>query len=198
MQEDLPRARPYDRGAFQPRTEIQTMMSIFGGKSRDENKSRAREAFEKVAGLTTDSRDARAARLRMGLLCRAHIDKTFIDGAEKTAAWQDAIANGGVPTTPTSVKYQTVNTGAGEVTAYLPDEIVEKVFLLGARYQKTEINAQRAIESVQAIADFLFRQQLHMDQSFDVLQFLRDELVTPDSGSAQADGQPAQHAAAGS
>jgi hypothetical protein len=158
-----------------------TMFSIFGSKSEVDDLARAREAFEKVAGLRSDSRDARSARLRMGLLCRAHIDKTFIDGAEQTATWQElastAIARGQPsPSVPKPVMYQTVSAVSGDVKVYLPEEIVEETFLLGMRYQKGEVTAERAIEAVQAVADKLFRFELRMDTSFHVLQFLRDEL----------------------
>lgn len=157
------------------------MFSLFSSSSNEDTKNRAREAFEKIANVKTDSREARSARLRMGLLCRGHIDKTFIDGAEKTAAWQE-VAKGAmvrgtsVPAAPVPSSYQKLNTTGGEVTVYLPEEVVQEVFQLGARYQKTELSGQDAINTVQAIADQLFRYELHMDDSFEVLQFLRDEL----------------------
>ena len=72
------------------------MFSIFTSKPVvEDKKGMAREAYEKVASLRSDSREARSARLRMGLLCRAHIDKTFIDGAEQMADWQE-LANAAV------------------------------------------------------------------------------------------------------
>ncbi len=80
----------------------------------------------------------------MGLLCRAHIDKTFIDGAEKTSAWQDqvsaAIAKGHVaPPAPVHTLYQMVCTGSAEVTVYLPQEFVAQAFLLGGRYLSSSV-----------------------------------------------------------
>jgi hypothetical protein len=166
------------------------MFSIFGSKSHEDAKSRARDAFEKIASVKTDSREARSARLRMGLLCRGHIDKTFIDGAEKTAAWQE-LAKGAIvrgtpaPAAPAPSTYQTLSTASGEVTVYLPEEIVQEVFHLGARYQKAELSGQDAINAVQVIADQLFRYELHMGDSFDVLQFLRAEVNPGDSQPAE-------------
>jgi len=167
------------------------MFSIFGSKSTDDHKARAREAFEKVAGLKSDSREARSARVRMGLLCRAHIDKTFIDGAEKTAAWQElssaAMVRGReAPQPPAPVVYQKLSTGSGEVTVYLPEEVVQEIFTLGARYQKTELSGPAAIEAVQAVADQLFRVELHMDEPFEVLQFLRAEVAEPGAEAVQS------------
>lgn len=172
------------------------MFSMFASKSNEDAKSRARSAFEKVASLHSDSRDARSARLRMGLLCRGHIDKTFIEGAEKTAAWQEAVRaallrGSPTPAAPLPSVYQTLNSASGEVTVYLPEEIVQEVFQLGARYQRTELTGQAAIDAVQAIADQLFRYELHMDESFAVLQFLRAE-----SGNAAAEPAAEKMAAA--
>jgi hypothetical protein len=166
------------------------MFSLFGSKSNDDVKSRAREAFEKIASVKTDSREARSARLRMGLLCRGHIDKTFIDGAEKTAAWQEAakgaiVRGSSAPPAPVPAIYQTLSTASGEVTVYLPEEIVQEVFQLGTRYQKAELSGLDAINAVQSIADQLFRYELHMDESFEVLQFLRDEMNHGDSQTAE-------------
>ena len=166
------------------------MFSIFSSKTNDDAKSRAREAYEKITSIKTDSREARSARLRMGLLCRGHIDKTFIDGAEKTAAWQEAASQAimrgaSAPAAPVSATYQTLTTASGEVVVYLPEEIAEEVFQLGARYQKADLSGQDAIHAVQAIADQLFRYELRMDDSFDVLQFLREEMNPGDSQSAE-------------
>lgn len=167
------------------------MFSIFGKKSGDDSKTRARETFEKVAGLKSDSREARSARIRLGLLCRGHIDKTFIDGAEKTATWQEqvsaATARGKeTPPLPEASAYQTLSTGSGEVTVYLPEDLAQEIFLLGARYQKAELSGQAVIEAAQTLADHLFLTELRLDKSSDVLQFLRAE-VSEDSGEAVED-----------
>ncbi len=171
------------------------MFSLFTSKPPvEDKKAKAREAYEKVASLRTDSREARSARLRMGLLCRAHIDKTFIDGAEQTADWQDlasaAAARGQeLPEPPAADCFQVVGTGTGAVTVYLPEETAEDVFALGARYQKAEISAEQAIDAVQVLADQLFRFELRLDEKFEVLKFLRDEL-SGDDGAAEAEPSP--------
>lgn len=173
------------------------MFSLFTSKPPAEDKqAKAREAYEKVASLRTDSREARSARLRMGLLCRAHIDKTFIDGAEQTADWQDlasaAAARGmELPEPPVADCFQIVGTGTGAVTVYLPEETAEDVFALGARYQKAEISAEQAIDAVQILADQLFRFELRLDEKFDVLKFLRDEL-SGDDGEAEEESFPSE------
>lgn len=57
--------------------------NLFNRSSPQEEMKRAKAAYEKVVSLTVDSREARSMRLGMSLLCRAHLDKTFIAGAEK-------------------------------------------------------------------------------------------------------------------
>lgn len=172
------------------------MFSIFSSKPVEDKKAMAKEAFEKVAALRTDSREVRSARLRMGLLCRAHMDKTFVDGALQTASWQDlagaAIARGDEPPPPPQPEvYQTVGSGTGEVTVYMPEEITGEFFLLGSRYQQAELDAYQVIEAAQNIADQFFRFELRMDENFEVLKFLRDELnQTEDEG----EGEPSAEA----
>ncbi len=173
------------------------MFSLFTSKPVEDKKTQAREAFEKVAALRSDSRETRSVRLRMGLLCRAHMDKTFIDGALKTSEWQDiaaaAIARGqDTPAPPVPDLYQTVGSGTGEVTVYLPEEIVGEFFILGSRYQQAEIGAEQVIQAAQNIADQFFRFELRMDETFEVLKFLRDELagVEPtDEAESEPSGQ---------
>ena len=59
---------------------------------------KAQALFEKLIASESDSRESRNLRMRMGLLCRAHLDKSFVTGAEQTSAWQElasvAIAKG--------------------------------------------------------------------------------------------------------
>jgi hypothetical protein len=65
------------------------MFGLFTRNKPVDEMHRAVAAYEKVASLKGDSRDVRSLRLRMGLICRAHLDKTFVAGAEQTAAWEE-------------------------------------------------------------------------------------------------------------
>ena len=72
------------------------MFSLFKGpESADVLKKRAKQAFEKVTALTADTFEANSLRRGMALLCCAHLDKTFIAGAERTADWQQAARTAG-------------------------------------------------------------------------------------------------------
>lgn len=156
-------------------------MLFFNRNTPEQEMKRAKAAYEKVISLTDDSREARSMKMRMGLLCRAHVDKTFISGAELTAAWQDkaavALANREpLPEEPQAQRFQKIKTGETEVYVYLPDEFVNDIFALGAKYQRTQITAPQAIEAVQNIVNQLCRYELGLQEPFQALTFLRDEL----------------------
>lgn len=172
------------------------MFKIFNRNSPADEMKRAMAAFEKVTSLKTDSRDARSLRMRMGMLCRAHLDKTFIAGAEQTAAWQELAmlslkAGKPLPDEPTPSKFQKIRTGDSDVYAYLPEEYVSEAFALGARYQKTELSAQKAIEAMQGLANQISFYDLRLEEPFQALSFLSDELAAQAAAqaeSAQTDG----------
>lgn len=169
------------------------MFSIFKSDDAESERKRAQEAYEKVVSLRADSRDARSLRVRMGLMCRAHLDKTFIAGAEQTATHQEvsalAIAQGKErPPPPKHTLFQKVPGKGKEILVYLPEQYVEQAFSLGARYQKTEINARQAIDLMQAIADQICIHELQMDTPFQALQFLRDEIAGSDPIPDEGDG----------
>lgn len=168
------------------------VFSLFGADRPEDLMKQAKAAYEKVIELESDSREARSMRLRMGMLCRAHLDKTFIDGAERMADWQElaalAIASGtDRPELPQPTMYQKVRSGENEVYAYLPEEYTDVAFSLGGRYQRTEISAQQAIDAMQGLADQLCYYDLSLEEPFTALQFLRDELAD-DTGGDMADG----------
>jgi len=149
----------------------------------------AKSTYEKVVELKSDSREARTARMRLGLLCRAHLDKTFIAGAEQTAEWQElammAIAQGKAqPETPMASCYQKIKSGENEIYVYLPEEYVQEVFVLGSKYQRTEISATQVIDAVQALANQISYYELKLEEPFQALRFLRDELESQQEDSA--------------
>jgi hypothetical protein len=158
-------------------------MALFTtNKSASELKEQARQDFKKVVGLKGEGRTERSLRARMAMLIRAHVDKTFIDGAEKTALYQDvlmaAIAAGqSVPEEPQPVLYQQIDTSQGKsVWVYLPDEYSEQFFQLGRRYQRVDITAEAAIESAQKLLDQICRLEFKLDYELSALAFLRDEI----------------------
>ena len=169
------------------------MFSIFNRNNSADEMKRAVAAFEKVASLESDSREARSLRMRMGMLCRAHLDKTFIAGAEQTASWQElagmAIASGKpAPEVPVASKFQKIKAGESDIYAYLPEEYVTEAFGIGARYQRAELSAQKAIDAMQALANQISYYELRLPEPFQTLSFLRDELAAEAGAQAPEEG----------
>ncbi|WP_416545009.1 hypothetical protein ACHEXK_07970 [Limnohabitans sp. DCL3] len=158
------------------------LFSLFSRRKPADDMRRAQVAYEKVVSLKGDSHDARSLRLRMGLICRAHLDKTFVDGAEQTAAWEvrarAALIEGlPLPQAPKPSAFQKIRAGDNEIHAYLPEEFAAEAFALGSRYQKTELSAPKAIEAMQALAHQISHYELRLPEPFQVLDFLREELA---------------------
>ncbi len=179
------------------------MLSIFNRNNPADEMKRAVAAFEKVVSLDSDTREARSLRMRMGMLCRAHLDKTFVAGAEQTAAWQElaslSIAAGKpVPELPVASKFQKIRAGESDVYAYLPEEYATEAFAMGARYQKMELSAQKAIEAMQALANQISYYDLRLQEPFQVLSFLRDELAAQEGAQANLDGADQNETPSGS
>lgn len=158
------------------------LLRFFSRKTPADEMQRAKAAYEKVIALREDSRETRSMRLGMALLCRTHLDKTFVAGAEQAALWQEMCATEAasgrqMPPLPRASLFQKIRVGDADVYAYLPQEFVDEVFDLGARYQKMEISAAKAIELMQGLANQICYYELHIEEPFLVLQFLRDELA---------------------
>ncbi len=154
-------------------------MALFGRQKSHENRETAKAEFEKACEISGDSREIRALRMRIGLRARAHIDKSFIEGAEKTAVYDEAClravaAGRDKPAPPKATLYQKVKSASGEIITYIPEEIAEEAFKVGAKYQLTEIEAKSAIDLVQSLANSI-SYQLHLDEPLVAVYFLREE-----------------------
>lgn len=178
-------------------------MSFFSRNSPEDEMKKAKAAYEKVISLTSDSREASSMKSRMGLLCRAHVDKTFVAGAEQTAIWQEKMAvalakQEALPESPQSSRFQKIKVAESEVYVYLPEEFVRDIFALGAKYQQTQISAQQAINAVQNIVNQLCRYELGLQEPFQALTFLREELEAQaraaEKALEQAQGASAENA----
>ena len=167
-----------------------SIFSIFSPKNPDEEMRKAQALFEKIISTQSDSREARNMRVRMGLLSRAHLDKSFVTGAEQMASWQElaalAIANGKEkPPLPEPSVFQKIKAGENDMYVYLPEDYAHEAFFLGGRYQAASIPALKAIETMQGLANQLCYYELKLEEPFQVLQFLRDELAqSPDNEDA--------------
>ena len=159
-----------------------SMFSLFKGvESPEALKKKAKQTFDKVTALTADTFEANSLRRGLALLSCAHLDKTFIAGAERTADWQQMAAfavakDAEAPPFPKADCYQKVRSGKSDIWVYLPTEYAERAFLFGAKYQRTELNSEQAIASMQQLADTICRSEIGLSYEIDVLKFLRHEL----------------------
>jgi hypothetical protein len=166
-----------------------SFFSLFAPKNPEEEMRKAQALFEKLIASESDSSETRNLRTRMGLLCRAHLDKSFVLGAEQASAWQElasvAISKGNEkPPEPEPSLFQKIKAGENEVYVYLPEEYSHEAFFLGGRYQRAEIPALKAVETMQSLANQLCYYELKLAEPFQVLQFLRDELAQSPDGEA--------------
>lgn len=157
------------------------MFKIFK-KPEDDERARAVATFEKVVSMVNDGHEARSLRLRLGMLCRAHLDKTFVAGAQQMESHELACAMAiqqgkPVPEAPEAPLFQTVKSSTGEAQVYLPKEYADEAFAIGMLYQKTELSAEQALAAAQRLADRISYDALKLTTAFVALQFLRDELA---------------------
>lgn len=155
----------------------------------------AMQKFESVLEESATHKGRRRPRIQMAMLCRAFLDRTFIDGAEQSALYVDQVtkavsAGSPMPKNPTPKVYQRVASSVGPVWTYAPDMYANEAFAFGRAYQTMEIDAHEAIDSMQALLDRLCMYELRLDESITALQFLREELAV-DFGADGGEAQPA-------
>ncbi len=172
------------------------MISLFGKKpsKRDEARNTAKAEYEEAMNADVASRAGRALVVRAGARAKAHIDKTFISGAEKAVAYDTARALAIVrgddkPEPPHADPYQAIKSVNGDILVFLPTHFAEKVFRAGMQYQLVEITAEEAIQTVQEVADMVSR-ELQLEQPFVALEFLREEIAQDDPDAAAGGEDP--------
>lgn len=158
-------------------------MKIFRSKQakQKEAMSQARADYDKAVDPGLSGGNQRRLQARIANRCRAHLDKTFIEGAERTATYEDAVmaalaAGQEKPLPPKARLFQIVPAFDHEVVAYLPEHYAERIFDLGRRYQRMDIDGARAVQLAQGIAEEICF-ELNASQTFVALQFLRDQLA---------------------
>jgi hypothetical protein len=165
-------------------------MALFG-RSKDTQKEAmiaAKRDFEIVSDPDAPG-SVRRVRSRVALRCKALLDKTFVEGAQRTERHEQAVIiaiNEGKPQpeAPKARSFGTVPAFDHEVMAFLPQEVADRAFDLGRRYQRVEIDAKQAIDYMQALADELCA-TLQVDPPFEALRFLRDELAEEEGESGE-------------
>lgn len=165
------------------------MFSLFkGSESPDDLKKKAKQAYEKVIELSADTFEANRMRRGMAMMCCAHLDKTFISGAERTADWQQMAAfavakSEEPPPLPKADVYQKIRSGKTDMWVYLPSEFADTAFMIGAKYQRTEMTSEQSIEAMQKLADTICLTEIGLGFEIVVLKFLRQELSNSERAS---------------
>ncbi len=167
------------------------MISLFGRSKKDEARKKAQAEYEEARDADAASRAGHALTVRAGARAKAHVDKTFITGAEKAVVYDEmraiAIVKGEEkPEPPKATEYQVIKSVNGELLTYLPLPYAERIFKLGMRYQTVDITAEQAVELVQQVADQISL-ELQLKEPFVALEFLREELKQA-SGESGSDG----------
>ena len=155
---------------------------LFGGTSKkiQQEQAAAKADYEKALTLKGESKQEIAFRLKVGLRARSCVDRLFVDGAEKLAAYSEACLvaiarEKDKPDPPKSTCYPRIKTVNGEISGYLPQDYAKEIFSLGGKYQNVEIDAKTAIRRAQVICNQVSF-DLDLAQKIIALQFLRDEL----------------------
>ena len=155
-------------------------MPIFG-PTEQQLKENAKKDYEKAVVLKGDSRKEDAYRMRIGLRARGHIDKLFVEAAQKAEKYNDIvmlhIAQGKpAPESPKPSNFMKLLTGSGEIWSYLPEEYCARVFRYGMLYQGMNITGPKAIFQVQMVIDSIAN-QLKLPNQLVALEFLRAQLA---------------------
>ena len=163
--------------------------------SETEEKEQVKALFEKIVSASTESHEIRKVKLGLGMLCQAHLDSSFIAGAQQTATYLESVHKAIVkgedkPEPPEAEEFIRMKRGDKFIWVYLPQEYAEQAFELGSQYQQTKISAQQACDRMQTLADTLCYDALKLNPPFVALQFLRDEISAEDSTQTQQDAEP--------
>jgi hypothetical protein len=65
----------------------------------------------------------------------------------------------------------------------LPQEYADSAFLMGAKYQRTELTEEQAITAMQQVADHICLTEIGLGFEIVVMKFLRQELTNKERAS---------------
>ena len=160
-------------------------MNLFKGIKKKEEKKRAKSFYLRMPKLKGDPREIRKLRSLISARLTAFIDRTFIDGAEKTEALQITYAGVFPGLNMRSTPFKYVKTLGGMICVYLPPEYANKFFELGSLYQRGSLTINQVIESADETC-LEISTSLNLGATIEALNFLRsdsDEDSNEDSNS---------------
>jgi hypothetical protein len=154
-------------------------MALFGPNEKI-LKATAQKEYNKAMSLKGDSRKEDAFRMRIALRLRGHMDKLFVEAAQKAEKFNDlamicAAQGKPAPEPPKPSNFMKLVTASGEVWSYLPEEYANFVYRYGMLYQGMGVTGPKAISQVQQISDAIGI-ELHLQKPLVALEFLRTQL----------------------
>ena len=166
---------------------------MFGKKSKLQRvKADARADYLKCASLDPEDRLHRVFSARIAQRARLNLDKIFVQGAKAEERRQldlaEALKSGkALPPRISHEGYNQLQGVSGTVVSWVPEELADKMFNLGADYQITEISAHEALQQADQIAERIV-EDLLTNQNIQLLGLLRE-----DEGEDGEDGEDEQN-----
>ena len=157
-------------------------MGLFKGLTASKERQKAKAFYEKALHLTGNPREIRRIKAIIGNRTKAFFDMTFVEGAKKTEAHQQAVLEASAtgkpePEPPFSSAYKQVKTLSGTIWVYIPQQVTNQIFDLGSKYQLELVTKGQALEVGQSIADDLTN-TLELDHPIEALAFLAESNAT--------------------
>ena len=156
---------------------------MFGKKSKLERvKADAKADYLKCGSLDPEDRLHRVFAARIAQRARLNLDKIFVQGAKAEEKRQlelaEAVKAGADDLPPRIVHegYNQLQGVSGAVVSWVPEELANKMFNLGADYQITEISAHEALQQADTIAESVI-EDLQTTQVIQLLNLLREDDV---------------------
>ena len=148
-------------------------------KTTETENGKAKAEFDSACAETHEDKKSRANRIKIGLRCRAVIDKIFVDGAKAYETYHEqklqALWEGkSPPEEPRPSNFQIIKSSQGDIVGYIPLKSAEAVYDIASDFQKKDISKEHAINLTQIVADNICS-MLSLETSFNVLDFLRDD-----------------------
>ena len=157
------------------------LKKFFAKKSIEELKEQSRFDYEKAA-RNLSSRSSLGFRLRIANRAKVNIEKTFLEAAKLTEAYEslkeDYLRRDEPIEELESPKlidpYQLISTDNGVVVSYIPEDYSEEIFKLGCSFQKCIITADKAKSIAQNVLNKICF-ELEINKDIDVLEFLETD-----------------------
>ena len=168
------------------------LRKFFAKKSIEELKEQSRFDYEK-ATRNSSSRSSLGFRLRLANRAKVNIEKTFLEAAKLTEAYESLKEDylrrdepiEGLESPKLIDPYQLISTDNGVVISYIPEDYSEEIFKLGCSYQKCRITADKAKGIAQSVLDRICI-ELDINKEIDVLEFLETD------SEEKVDNKPAE------